>query len=168
MWISSSADSVQRIGSLCAQVIRSAHQAPHFADFVEVGLPMLQVVHSGAGAGPFVTHSNSLDVDMYLRIAAGLYGSRAWLAASSAPSNSTGCSATSMQTRHTRQSSPCPESARLTLTAPGWRSRRAPCARECCTRQERCTRQGSRCVRFHNPFDLPTVATTTSVVNGLR
>ena len=35
--------------------------------FVEVETPMLQLLHGGATARPFVTHSNALDLDLYLR-----------------------------------------------------------------------------------------------------
>ncbi|WKD58154.1 Lysine--tRNA ligase [Corynebacterium capitovis DSM 44611] len=42
-------------------------------DFVEVETPMLQTLHGGAAARPFVTHSNALDIDLYLRIAPELY-----------------------------------------------------------------------------------------------
>jgi lysyl-tRNA synthetase class 2 len=41
--------------------------------FVEVETPMLQPVHGGATARPFVTHLNALDIDLYLRIAPELY-----------------------------------------------------------------------------------------------
>ena len=34
---------------------------------------MLQTLHGGAAARPFVTHSNALDIDLYLRIAPELY-----------------------------------------------------------------------------------------------
>ena len=42
-------------------------------DFVEVETPMLQPLHGGAAARPFVTHMNALDLDLYLRIAPELY-----------------------------------------------------------------------------------------------
>ncbi|MGV0388202.1 lysine--tRNA ligase [Corynebacterium sanguinis] len=42
-------------------------------DFVEVETPMLQTLHGGAAARPFVTRSNALDIDLYLRIAPELY-----------------------------------------------------------------------------------------------
>ena len=50
-----------------------------FADerFVEVETPMLQVMHGGASARPFVTHSNAFDTELYLRIAPELYLKRA-------------------------------------------------------------------------------------------
>jgi lysyl-tRNA synthetase class 2 len=41
--------------------------------FLEVETPMLQVIPGGATAKPFTTHHNSLDIDMYLRIAPELY-----------------------------------------------------------------------------------------------
>ena len=43
------------------------------ADFMEVETPMMQVIPGGATARPFVTHHNSLDMDMYLRVAPELY-----------------------------------------------------------------------------------------------
>ena len=41
--------------------------------FVEVETPVLQPRYGGAFAEPFVTHSNALDTDLYLRIATELY-----------------------------------------------------------------------------------------------
>ncbi len=41
--------------------------------FVEVETPVLQPRYGGAFAEPFVTHSNALDADLYLRIATELY-----------------------------------------------------------------------------------------------
>jgi lysyl-tRNA synthetase class 2 len=43
------------------------------ANFMEVETPMMQVIPGGATARPFVTHHNSLDMDMYLRVAPELY-----------------------------------------------------------------------------------------------
>ncbi|AGW40555.1 lysyl-tRNA synthetase [Leifsonia xyli subsp. cynodontis DSM 46306] len=50
-----------------------------FADsgFIEVETPMLQVMHGGASARPFVTHSNAFDTELFLRIAPELYLKRA-------------------------------------------------------------------------------------------
>lgn len=42
-------------------------------DYMEVETPMLQVIPGGASAKPFVTHHNSMSIDMYLRIAPELY-----------------------------------------------------------------------------------------------
>jgi len=39
--------------------------------FTEIETPVLESVSSGATARPFITHHNALDIDMYLRIAAG-------------------------------------------------------------------------------------------------
>ncbi len=41
--------------------------------FIEVETPMLNVIAGGAAARPFITHHNTLDMDMYLRIATELY-----------------------------------------------------------------------------------------------
>ncbi|MER7009180.1 bifunctional lysylphosphatidylglycerol synthetase/lysine--tRNA ligase LysX [Dactylosporangium sp. NPDC000555] len=48
-------------------------RALHSRDFVEVDTPVLQPVHGGANARPFVTHSNAYDMRLYLRIAPELY-----------------------------------------------------------------------------------------------
>jgi lysyl-tRNA synthetase class 2 len=42
-------------------------------DCLEVETPILQPIYGGAAARPFVTHHNSLDIDLYLRIANELY-----------------------------------------------------------------------------------------------
>lgn len=41
--------------------------------FVEVETPILNTIAGGASARPFITHHNTLDIDMYLRIATELY-----------------------------------------------------------------------------------------------
>jgi lysyl-tRNA synthetase class 2 len=41
--------------------------------FLEVETPILQQIHGGAAARPFITHSNTYDLDLYLRIAPELY-----------------------------------------------------------------------------------------------
>ena len=58
-------------------VVRSVRESMHARDFLEIETPMLQLLHGGASARPFVTHSNALDTDLYLRIAPELFLKRA-------------------------------------------------------------------------------------------
>ncbi len=46
-------------------------------DYIEVETPMLQVIHGGASARPFSTHSNAFDTELFLRIAPELFLKRA-------------------------------------------------------------------------------------------
>ncbi|MET0865124.1 MAG: lysine--tRNA ligase [Nakamurella sp.] len=56
-----------------SQVNRSLRATLHQRGYLEVETPMLQVLHGGAAARPFVTHMNAMDMDLYLRIAPELY-----------------------------------------------------------------------------------------------
>jgi lysyl-tRNA synthetase class 2 len=56
-----------------ATVVRTLRESLHGRGFLEVETPMLQLLHGGAAARPFVTHSNALDTDLYLRIAPELF-----------------------------------------------------------------------------------------------
>jgi lysyl-tRNA synthetase class 2 len=54
-------------------VVRAVRAALERRGFLEVETPMLQTLAGGAAARPFVTHSNALDTDLYLRIAPELF-----------------------------------------------------------------------------------------------
>lgn len=54
-------------------VVRAVRHALERRGFLEVETPMLQTLAGGASARPFVTHSNALDADLYLRIAPELF-----------------------------------------------------------------------------------------------
>ena len=54
-------------------VMRSLRETFHNENFVEVETPMLQVMHGGAAARPFISHSNAYDMELFLRIAPELF-----------------------------------------------------------------------------------------------
>lgn len=54
-------------------VLRSVRETLFAKGFIEVETPILQQVHGGATARPFVTHINTYDMDLFLRIAPELY-----------------------------------------------------------------------------------------------
>ena len=58
-------------------VNRSLRATLHDRGYLEVETPMLQVLHGGASARPFVTHMNAMNMDLYLRVAPELYLKRA-------------------------------------------------------------------------------------------
>ena len=60
-----------------AAVNRSIRENFFRRDYIELETPMLQAIHGGAAARPFVTHMNALDTDLYLRIATEIYLKRA-------------------------------------------------------------------------------------------
>ncbi|WP_019852749.1 bifunctional lysylphosphatidylglycerol synthetase/lysine--tRNA ligase LysX [Actinopolyspora mortivallis] len=53
--------------------VRALRDTLHQQGFTEVETPMLQQVHGGATARPFITHINAYDLRLYLRIAPELY-----------------------------------------------------------------------------------------------
>lgn len=56
-----------------SKVVSTMRQVLDEAGYTEVETPILQPIPGGASARPFITHHNSLDTDLYLRIATELY-----------------------------------------------------------------------------------------------
>ncbi len=56
-----------------SKIITSIRNYLDSLGFIEVETPMLNTIAGGAAARPFITHHNTLDMDMYLRIATELY-----------------------------------------------------------------------------------------------
>jgi len=55
------------------KLVQSMRRTLDAHGFIEVETPMMQPIAGGAVARPFVTHHNTLDMDLYLRIASELY-----------------------------------------------------------------------------------------------
>ena len=64
---------VRKVFVTRAKIIASLRSELESRGFLEVETPMLQPIYGGAAARPFVTHHNTLDIDLYLRIAPELY-----------------------------------------------------------------------------------------------
>lgn len=75
--------------------------------FVEVETPVLHTIYGGASARPFVTHHNTLDLDLYLRISLELYLSGLSSAAWKRSMKWAACSATRAWTTATTPNLPC-------------------------------------------------------------
>jgi len=66
-------DEARRAFEIRHAVIASFRRTLHERGFIEVETPVLHVEAGGAHARPFVTHHNTLDLDLYLRIALELH-----------------------------------------------------------------------------------------------
>jgi len=63
----------RRIAEMRSAVVRSVREALGARGYIEVETPVLTALHGGANARPFITHYNTYNVDVYLRIALELY-----------------------------------------------------------------------------------------------
>lgn len=63
----------REVARIRPQVMKSLRNTFANEDFLEVETPMLQVMHGGAAARPFKTHSNAYDIPLFLRIAPELF-----------------------------------------------------------------------------------------------
>ncbi len=66
-------DEVRRTFELRSVIIRAIRSFLDERGFMEVETPILNTIPGGAAARPFITHHNTLDIDMYMRIAPELY-----------------------------------------------------------------------------------------------
>jgi lysyl-tRNA synthetase class 2 len=66
-------DQVKDIFIKRSKIVNSMRQFFNAHGYMEVETPMLQPIAGGASARPFITHHNSLNIDMYMRIATELY-----------------------------------------------------------------------------------------------
>ncbi|MBU1432066.1 lysine--tRNA ligase [Myxococcota bacterium] len=62
-------EDVRNIFKVRAQVLRYIRSFLDERDYLEVETPILQPLYGGANARPFKTHHNTMDMDLYLRIA---------------------------------------------------------------------------------------------------
>ncbi len=66
-------DDVRRTFEVRSAIIRAIRSFLDERGFMEVETPILNTIPGGAAARPFITHHNTLDIDMYMRIAPELY-----------------------------------------------------------------------------------------------
>lgn len=70
-------DRAREVVKIRSEVMQSMRNTFSNRAFMEVETPMLQVMHGGASARPFKTHSNAFDTELFLRIAPELFLKRA-------------------------------------------------------------------------------------------
>lgn len=64
---------VKEVFILRSRIVTSIRNFLDTKGYLEVETPILQPIYGGAAARPFITHHNTLDIDLYLRIADELY-----------------------------------------------------------------------------------------------
>lgn len=63
----------RKVFELRSRIVSAARRYMDSRGYIEVETPILQPLYGGANARPFITHHNTLDTDLYLRIAVELY-----------------------------------------------------------------------------------------------
>lgn len=66
-------DGVKEVFIKRTKLMNSLRNTFNSKGYIEVETPVLQPIHGGAAARPFITHHNTLDMPLYLRIANELY-----------------------------------------------------------------------------------------------
>ncbi|MEE8327928.1 MAG: lysine--tRNA ligase [Nitrosomonadaceae bacterium] len=66
-------EDTRRVFLIRSKIIQSVREFFVTRGYLEVETPMMHPIPGGAAARPFVTHHNTLDMDLYLRIAPELY-----------------------------------------------------------------------------------------------